>query len=209
LTDERQSVEGNRSGVYYVIEQLRTQTRPRHDLSFGQSGARYRQQTIEGLYDGFRSAGIDFVVFMPDATMDGIEQTILERGEIEAYQCVREDEGIAMAMGAYMVGRRPVVLMEGSGIGLSGIILARSVLQRCPMLLVAGHCATLGERYDYHASTRMVVEPVLRAVGVPCHTVMDPAQVKLVVEEGQRTVDGQKIPFGILLPNHVIREDAE
>jgi sulfopyruvate decarboxylase TPP-binding subunit len=191
-----------------LIEQAEIQTRPRHDLSFGQSGARYRQQTIEGLYEGFRAAMIDFAVFMPDATMDGIEQVIVERGEIESYQCVREDEGIAMAMGAYMVGRKPVVLMEGSGIGLSGIILARSVLQRCPMLLVAGHCGTLGERYDYHASTRLVVEPILRAMNVPYHVVMDPAQVRLTVVEGQHTVAGQKVPFGVLLPTHVIREDA-
>jgi sulfopyruvate decarboxylase TPP-binding subunit len=145
-------------------------------------------------------------IFMPDATMDGIEQVILERKEIEAFQCVREDEGIAMALGAQMVGRKPVVLMEGSGIGLSGIILARSVLQRSPMLLVAGHCGTLGERYDYHASTRLVVEPILRAINIPYHVVMDAAQVKLVVVEGQRTVEGQKTPFGILLPNHVIRD---
>ncbi len=178
----------------------------RHDLSFGQSGARYRQETLDALYAGFVSAAIDFAVYMPDATMDGIEQMIVERREIEAYQCVREDEGIAMAMGAYMVGRRPVVLMEGSGIGLSAIILARSMLQRCPMLLVAGHCSTLGERYDYHGTTRMVVEPVLRALGVPYHVVMDPSQIRTVVVEGQRTVSGQKIPFAVLLPTHVIRE---
>jgi sulfopyruvate decarboxylase subunit alpha len=178
----------------------------RHDLSFGQSGAQYRQETIDALYAGFRAADIDFAVYMPDATMDGIEQMIMERGEIEAYQCVREDEGIAMAMGAYMVGRRPVVLMEGSGIGLSAIILARSMLQRCPMLLVAGHCSTLGERYDYHATTRLVLEPVLRALTIPYHVIMEPSQIRTVVVEGQRTVSGQKIPFAVLLPTHVIRE---
>jgi sulfopyruvate decarboxylase subunit alpha len=176
------------------------------DLNFAQSGGRYRQETVDSLYEGLTEAGIDFAIFMPDATLDGIEQMLLKRNEIETYQCVREDEGIAMAMGAFMVGRRPVVLMEGSGIGMSALILARSALQRCPMLLIAGHCSTLGERYDYHATTRLCVEPVLKCVNIPYHTVMDPAQVKLAVVEGQRTIDGQKIPFGVLLPTHVIRE---
>jgi len=27
----------------------------------------------------------------------------------------KEDEGIGMAMGAYLVGKKPVVMMEGSG----------------------------------------------------------------------------------------------
>jgi sulfopyruvate decarboxylase subunit alpha len=189
-----------------MADEITANSKPRHELSFGQSGARHRKETIDGLYDGFRNAGIDFAIFMPDATLDGIEQLIQQRNELESYQCVREDEGVAMAIGAYMAGRRPVVLMEGSGIGMSGTIIARSVLQRCPMLIVAGHCSTLGERYDYHGTTRLVVEPVLRALNVPYHVVMDPAQVRLIVEEGQRTVNGQKIPFAVLLPNHVVRE---
>ena len=56
-----------------------TEAKSRHDLSFAQSGAKYNQRTIEAVYEGFRAAGIDFVVFMPDATLDGIEQRIWAR----------------------------------------------------------------------------------------------------------------------------------
>lgn len=179
---------------------------PRHDLSFAQSGGRYREETIEAIYRGFIDAKIDFIVFMPDATLDGVEQLVQARQEIEAYQCVREDEGIAIAMGAYMVGKRPVVLMEASGIGMSGTIIARSLVQRCPMMLIAGHCSTIGERYDYHATTRLVAEPVLRALGVPHAVATDANQVTRFIIEGQRTISGQKVPFALLLPTHVIRE---
>lgn len=177
----------------------------RYDLSFALSGARYRQEMIDAVYDGLLTAGIDFVVFMPDATLDGVEQHIRERNQIAAYQCVREDEGIAIAMGAYMVGRRPAVLMEASGIGMSATILARSLLQRCPMMLIAGHCSSLGERYDYHGATRLVAEPVLKALNVPYAVAMDAGQIKTFIVEGQHTVNGQKWPFALLLPNHVIR----
>jgi sulfopyruvate decarboxylase TPP-binding subunit len=175
------------------------------DLTFAQSGGRYVQETIDGLHDGFVEAGIDFAIFMPDATLDGIEQLLLTRKHIPTYQCVREDEGIAMAIGANMVGRRPVVLMEGSGLGMSATILARSIVQRTAMLVIAGHCGTMGERYDYHSTTRLVVESIFRALNLPYHVVMDGKDVKRTVVEGQRTVNGQKLPFGILLPPHVIR----
>jgi sulfopyruvate decarboxylase TPP-binding subunit len=180
--------------------------RVHHDLSFAQSGGRYRQATIDAVYNGLKAAKIDFIVYMPDATMDGVEQVVRERNEIESYQCVREDEGIAIAMGAYMVGRRPAVLMEASGIGMSGTILARSLIQRCPMLLIAGHCSTIGERYDYHASARLVAEPILRALNIPYAVALEPGQVETLLIEGQQTVKGQKTPFGLLLPTHVIRE---
>ena len=98
-------------------------------------------------------------MYLPDSMLDGIEQLMLDRGGTKAYQCSREDEGIAMAMGAFLVGKRPVTLMEGSGIGMSGLILARGIVQKTPTMLIIGHNSTLGERFDYHGATRLVAEP--------------------------------------------------
>jgi sulfopyruvate decarboxylase TPP-binding subunit len=175
----------------------------------GKAGVRYRQEALEAFYDGFKAAGIDFAVFLPDSMLDGVEQLMIERGGIETYQCSREDEGIAMAMGAFLVGKRPVALMEGSGIGMSALILARGIVQRTPTLLIAGHNSTLGERYDYHGATRLVTEPVLRALDIPCHVLFDPADIRKVIVEAQATIEGQRIPVGILVPSHVIREIGE
>src|SRR3954471_20720021 len=86
------------------------------------AGPRYRPEALEAFCEGFRAAGINFAVFLPDSMLDGVEQLLLARGEVACYQCSREDEGIAMAMGAFLVGKKPVALMEGSGIGLAGLI---------------------------------------------------------------------------------------
>jgi sulfopyruvate decarboxylase subunit alpha len=175
----------------------------------GKSGVRYRQDALESFYHGFKAAAIDFAVFLPDSMLDGVEQLMLERGDIETHQCSREDEGIAMAMGAFLVGKRPVALMEGSGIGMSALILARGIVQKTPLLLIAGHNSTFGERYDYHGATRLVTEPVLRALDIPYHVLFDPAEIRKVIVEAQATIEGQRIPFGILVPSHVIREIGE
>jgi len=172
----------------------------------GKAGVRYRQEALESFQNGFKAAGINFAVFLPDSMLDGVEQLMIERGEIEIYQCSREDEGIAMAMGAFLVGKRPVVLMEGSGIGLSALILARGVVQKTPTMLIVGHNSTLGERYDYHGATRLVAEPVLRALDIPYHVLFDPSAIRNVIVEAQATIEGQRLPFGILVPSHVIRE---
>ena len=178
-------------------------------VNTGKAGVRYRQEALEAFYEGFKAAGIDFAVYLPDSMLDGIEQLMIERGGIEMYQCSREDEGIAMAMGAFLVGKRPVTLMEGSGIGMSALILARGIVQKTPTLLIAGHNSTLGERYDYHGATRLVTEPVLRALDIPCHVLFDPGEIRQVIVEAQATVEGQRIPVGILVPSHVIREIGE
>ena len=174
----------------------------------GKAGVRYREEALESFYDGFKAAGIDFAAYLPDSMLDGIEQLMIERGGIECYQCSREDEGIAMAMGAFLVGKRPVALMEGSGIGMSGLILARGIVQKTPTMLVIGHNSTLGERFDYHGATRLVAEPVLRALDIPYHVLFDPADIRKVIVEAQGTIEGQRIPVGILVPSHVIRESG-
>lgn len=177
--------------------------------STGKAGVRYRQEALESFYDGFRAAAIDFAVFLPDSMLDGVEQLMIERGGIETYQCSREDEGIAIAMGAFLVGKRPVALMEGSGVGLSALILARGIVQKTPTMLIIGHNSTLGERYDYHGATRLVAEPVLRALDIPYHVLFDPGHIRRVIVEAQATIEGQRLPFGILVPSHVIREFGE
>jgi len=192
-----------------VSKPRKVKSSPRSVASTGKAGLRYRQEALEAFYDGFKAAGINFAVFLPDSMLDGVEQLMIERGGIDTYQCSREDEGIAMAMGAFLVGKHPIALMEGSGIGLSALILARGIVQKTPILLVAGHNSALGERYDYHGATRMVTEPVLRALGIPFHVLFDPADIRRVIAEAHATVVGQRIPVGILVPSHVIREIRE
>jgi sulfopyruvate decarboxylase TPP-binding subunit len=166
----------------------------------------YRTEALEAFYEGLRAAGIDFAVFLPDSLLDGVEQLIIERNEIPIYQCSREDEGIGMAMGAYLVGKKPVAFMEGSGIGLSALVLARGISQRTPTLLIAGHNSTLGESFDYHSATRLVAEPVLRALNIPYFVLTDVSQIRTVVVQAQRTVEGQRIPVAVLTPSFLMRE---
>ena len=189
-----------------TTDDRRTRQAPTADAADSSSKGRYSAAAHEAFYEGFRAAGIDYAVFLPDSVLDGLEQLIVERGEIAAYQCSREDEGIAMAIGAHLVGKKPVVLMEGSGIGFSALILARGIVQRTPMLLVASHNSVLGERYFSHAATRLVAEPVLGALGIPYHVLFDVSQIRTVVVEAQHTVEGQRLPVGILVPHHVMFE---
>jgi sulfopyruvate decarboxylase TPP-binding subunit len=99
--------------------------------------------------------------------------------------------------------------MEGSGIGMSALILARGIVQKTPTMLIIAHNSTLGERYDYHGATRLVAEPVLRALDIPFHVLFDSADIRRVIAEAQATLEGQRIPVGILVPSHVIREIGE
>ena len=70
-------------------------------------------------------SGFDFFTGVPDSTLSGVIATLVERKRY--VPAVREDEAVAMAAGAFMAGRAPVVLMQNSGIGTSLNTLSRSI----------------------------------------------------------------------------------
>jgi len=156
------------------------------------------------LYLGLKEGGIDFAVYLPDSTLPPVERLLRDDPDIQTVVCAREDEGIAIAVGAYLGGKTPVALMEGSGLGYAGLILARAQIQRTPMLLIASRTRVLDEAFDFHGASRLVGEGVLQGLGIPYLIVNDPAQLRTVAAKAVTTVRGQRSCVGLLLPNFVI-----
>jgi sulfopyruvate decarboxylase subunit alpha len=159
------------------------------------------------LHRGLKAGGIDFAVYLPDSTLPPVERLLKADPDIQTVPCAREDEGIAIAAGAYLGGKLPVALMEGSGLGYAALILARAQVQRTPVLLIASRNRALDEPYDYHAATRMVGEGVLGGLGIPFVIVDDARRLALIVEKAAITARGQRSCVGLLIPNFVIHED--
>jgi sulfopyruvate decarboxylase subunit alpha len=159
------------------------------------------------LYRGLKAGGIDFAVYLPDSTLPPVERLLRADPEIQTVQCAREDEGIAIAAGAYLGGKTPVALMESSGLGYAALILARIQVQRTPVLLVASRNRVLDEPYDYHAASRIVGEGVLSGLNIPFLVLDDPNRLATLVEKAVVTMRGQRSCVGLLVPNFVIHEE--
>lgn len=61
-------------------------------------------------------AGFDFFTGVPCSLIASVLIALEERGYVPE---TREDAALGLAAGAYMAGRRPVVLMQNSGFGVS------------------------------------------------------------------------------------------
>src|SRR5687767_14090367 len=163
----------------------------------------YNLENARIIYEALRAARIDFAVFLPDSGNFPVQQSMAADPDVTSVMCAREDEGFAIAMGAAFAGKRPVVMMEGSGYGLSGLILARGLVQGTGVLILSSHNSTLGEVNDFHAATRLVSEPTLRALNIPYHVLLRIEDAPTVIPEAQLTVEGQRIPVAVLLPRHI------
>src|SRR6185312_309946 len=104
------------------------------------------------LHAGLTSSGVQHCVYLPDSVMNPLTARLEADPAIATYVCAREDEGVAMSAGLFLAGQRSVAIMECSGIGYCGLILARCQLQRTPVFIMASHGGLLGEIFDYHAA---------------------------------------------------------
>jgi sulfopyruvate decarboxylase subunit alpha len=151
---------------------------------------------VEALVAG----GVGMAVHLPDSVLYATVRGIESDGRIPTVLCSREDEGIAIAAGASLAGALPVVLMEGSGIGYSGLILARARLMRAGLLIIASHSPLLGEALDFHAASRTVGAAVLDGLHIPYAVPRSFDELLWLVQQSLITVRGQRDICALLVP---------
>jgi sulfopyruvate decarboxylase subunit alpha len=173
------------------------------------AGPRYNLDVAQAFHRALRAGGVNFAVYMPDSLLDPIERLLDQDPDVQTVVCTREDEGIAVAMGAQLGGKVAVALMEGSGLGLSGLILARGLVQRSPVLLIASHDRALGGQFDYHAATRLVGSATLDGLGIPWVAMHSPEMIETTIREALLTISGQRVPVGIFVPRHLMLPAAQ
>lgn len=160
------------------------------------------------LATALKEGGANFFVYLPDVILFKTYATLAADRSVQTFQCSREDEGIAMSAGAYLGGKLPVAMMEGSGLGYSGLILARTQLQRTPMLLLASHNRVLGEAYDYHAAGCTASEAMLKGMNIPYLLIQEASQIPTLVKQALVTVKGHKTAVGVLVPGYTVGAPA-
>jgi sulfopyruvate decarboxylase TPP-binding subunit len=173
-----------------------------------ESGPRPSLEKAKIIYSSLKKAGLDFFVYLPDSANYLIQRMAEVDPDVINVSVSREDDGLAIAMGAFMGGRNPVLIMEASGLGLC--TLAFSILaheQRMACLILFGHNFALGEVRDVHACTRWVADPVLDALRIPHLTLMATKDAPLIIQQAWRTVRGQMCPVAISLPIHTIWDE--
>src|SRR5262249_54061123 len=154
--------------------------------------AKLSEAHAEELKESMKAAGINFVVYVPDSWNYLLQKKIIEAKTVFFFGMVREEEATGTAVGAFMGGKKPGVLLEASGVGLSGLALGwLAGLQRMALLIVSSHVAALGEHTDYHAVTRTVTFPILAALNIQSVILDDIKDARRVFKQAQMTVKGQ------------------
>lgn len=182
---------------------------PSPPVALRQDSDRFGRYAGGIIYSALKAAGIDFIVYLPDGELYPVIEEAEADPEMPCVCCVREDEGIAIAAGAVHAGRRAAVIMEGTGIGFSALVLAHEILTRVPILMISSHSQEMGIRLPHNDIATMVNEPILKALGLHTVVLRHLQDAHLYITESQRSAAVLKQPAAVVIPPHVMAEGVE
>ena len=118
------------------------------------------------VYAALKSARIAQLGYVPDAGHAHLIEAAHGDPDMRAVVLTTEEEGIALATGAWLGGQRAVLLMQSSGVGNCINMLSLTQGGRFPLLTLVSMRGEFGEGNPWQFAMGQAVEPVLKAMGV-------------------------------------------
>lgn len=117
-----------------------------------------------------KAAGIAQVAYVPDAGHGMLIRLCHADPALATIALTTEEEGIGLAVGAWLGGQRACLLMQSSGVGNCVNMLSLPANCRAPLLMLVTMRGDLGETNPWQIPMGQAVPAVLRAMGVVVHT---------------------------------------
>lgn len=133
------------------------------------------------LYSTLRASGLDFFLSVPCKLLAKLIEKLQVDRAIIYTPVTREEEGIGMACGAHLAGRRPAIVMQNSGFGNSvNAILSLLNYYRVPVVFVVSHRGSDGEPIEAQRMMGNAIKDLLEVIDVDQLSVTKPSMLSLV-----------------------------
>jgi sulfopyruvate decarboxylase alpha subunit len=129
-----------------------------------------------------RAARVTQASYVPDAGHTRLINLLNADPEVTATVLTTEEEGIAIAAGAWLGGERSVILMQSSGVGNCINMLSLPIIGRFPLLMLATMRGEWAEFNPWQVPMGAATEAALNAIGVRTFRVETPEDLLATVE---------------------------
>ena len=158
----------------------------------------------EGVYAALKTAGITQIGYVPDAGHKYLIEAAHADPAMKAIVLTTEEEGIALAAGAWLGGARCALLMQSSGVGNCINMLSLPINCRMPFLTLVTMRGEWGEFNPWQVPMGSATQPVLTAAGVHVRRAERPDEVAETVAASATLAFDTQIPVAVLLSQRLI-----
>lgn len=129
-----------------------------------------------------KAAGIGHMSYVPDAGHSRLIELFEADPGVVSNVLTTEEEGVAVAAGAWLGGQRSVLLMQSSGVGNCINMLSLPAIGRFPLLMLVTMRGEWAEFNPWQVPMSRATEPALHAIGIRTYRADTPEELTETVE---------------------------
>jgi sulfopyruvate decarboxylase subunit alpha len=160
-----------------------------------------QDELAKSLVQGLKSAGIDFVTYLPETRLSQIVPLIRDDPDMDLVAVSNEQEAVTIAAGATLGGKQAAVYMENSGIYVSSYSLLTVGKQLgVPILLVIGYLGGVPDQRNsfLYATVGSHTIPLLQGLGIEYMILEDGEKLEEKIKDAVRAANALRAPFALL-----------
>ena len=133
------------------------------------------------LYRTIKSLKLDFCVSVPCSLLSNVIKKIEEDNEIIHTPVTREEEGLGILAGAYLCGKKPVIIMQNSGLGnCINAITSLVNLFELQIIFIVSHRGSDGEKIDAQKPMGNITKELFELAGIECKEILYKNELSLI-----------------------------
>jgi len=157
------------------------------------------------VFDRLKENNLEVVCHVPDIVL----ASLIARAEADSFFTVvpltREEEGMGVLTGAYLGGRRGLLMMQVSGLGNSINGLASlAIPYQIPFLMLISQRGELGEFNPAQIAMGQAARPILDALGIPHFTLRRTDEVSNLMDGAIKTTYTAQRPVALFLSTEMV-----
>ena len=160
-----------------------------------------RDDLAKRLVQSLKSAGINFVTYLPETRLSQIIPLLRDDPDLELIAVSSEQEAVTIAAGATLGGKQAAVYMENTGIYVSSYSLLTVGKQLgVPVLLIVGYLGGVPDQRNsfLYATIGKHTIPVLQGMGIDYMLLEDGVNLEVKIQDAMRGANALRAPFALL-----------
>ena len=151
-----------------------------------------------------RAEDVRQMSFVPDAGHSALIQLFQQDNDVVCNVLTSEQEGIAIAAGAWLGGQRSVLLMQSSGVGNCINMLSLATMGRFPLLMLVTMRGEWAEFNPWQVPMGLATETTLNAVGVRTMRADTPADLVDITASAARLAYGADQQVAVIISQRLL-----
>jgi sulfopyruvate decarboxylase alpha subunit len=156
------------------------------------------------LFETLKRGGVRQVGYVPDAGHAHLIERCRADREIRDVALTTEEEGVALAAGAWLGGERAVLLMQSSGVGNCVNMFSLTRTCRFPLLMFITMRGEWEEFNPWQVPMGSIVDPVLKLCEVEIYRARAPGDVAGNAERAIQHAFGDERIAAVILSQELI-----